>query len=139
MKMCFFAMLVVVIIWAFTNAPVRGAESSPQPAPVAQPYVDDDWLSLKIQAGLMFHAGVSSFADVKVQDGVVTLTGTVRSEARREQTANYVRTVRGVRGVINKLTVVTPPSRAAVPLYRVCRTVVLSNIRASRRQATLFC
>jgi len=66
----------------------------------------DKWLAMKVKSALLFHRNVSA-KDTKVvaQNGVVTLTGTARSEAQKELTGEYAKDVDGVASVNNMITV----------------------------------
>jgi osmotically-inducible protein OsmY len=73
----------------------------------------DAWLAFKVKSELLFHRNVSA-ADTKVDvhDGLVSLTGTAKSESQKELTTELTRDVEGVRNVNNEMTVV--PSGAPV-------------------------
>lgn len=66
----------------------------------------DTWLAVKVKSALLFHRNVSA-TDTKIaaQNGVVTLTGTAKSEAQKELTGEYAKDVDGVVSVNNMLTV----------------------------------
>lgn len=66
----------------------------------------DGWLELKIRGVLLLRPNVSvRGTHVDVQEGVVTLTGEVDSEAQRELAAVYARNIEGVKEVRNALRV----------------------------------
>jgi len=66
----------------------------------------DAWLCMKVKTALAFHKNVSATAtEVSAQDGVVTLTGSVGSEAKKELTGEYAKDVDGVTEVRNDLAV----------------------------------
>lgn len=66
----------------------------------------DGWLELKIRSILLLRPNVSvRSTHVDVEDGVVTLTGEVDSEAQRELAAVYARNIEGVKEVRNALRV----------------------------------
>ncbi len=68
----------------------------------------DDWVSLKVKSALLFHRNVSSSSThVNVHEGVVTLSGTVHSDAEKALAEEYAKDVKGVRRVDNNLQVVT--------------------------------
>jgi hyperosmotically inducible periplasmic protein len=68
----------------------------------------DDWISLKVHSALLFHRNVSATdTHVQVRDGVVTLTGTAKSDAEKALAEEYAKDVKGVRSVNNNLRVVT--------------------------------
>jgi len=66
----------------------------------------DGWLAFKVKSELLFHRNVSATdTKVDVRDGVVTLTGTARSESQKELTGELARDVEGVHSVNNELTI----------------------------------
>jgi osmotically-inducible protein OsmY len=75
----------------------------------------DGWVAFKVKSQLLFHRNVSA-ADTKVDvhDGVVTLTGTAKSEAQKDLTAEFTRDVEGVRNVNNQIVVAANTSGAPV-------------------------
>jgi osmotically-inducible protein OsmY len=75
----------------------------------ANPENSDGWIAFKIKTVLLTHAHVSATGtDVTVKDGVVTLRGTVDSQAEKELTEAYVHDLAGVKSVKNRLKVVLP-------------------------------
>lgn len=77
----------------------------------------DAWIALTIRTLLLGRRDLSlTHTDVDVQDGVVTLRGTVDSRAQKERTAEYVKKISGVRGVRNELQIA--PDRPADPRER---------------------
>jgi osmotically-inducible protein OsmY len=72
----------------------------------AAPEHSDKWLAMKVKSALLFHRNVSAKdTHVVAQNGVVTLTGTARSEAQKELTAEYAKDVDGVMTVNNMIAV----------------------------------
>jgi osmotically-inducible protein OsmY len=68
----------------------------------------DNWISMKVKTALAFHKNVSATeTTVTTQNGVVTLTGTAGSVAKKELTGEYAGDVEGVTAVHNDLTVGT--------------------------------
>jgi hyperosmotically inducible protein len=66
----------------------------------------DAWLRDKIKITLLFHRSVSVHTtEVDVKDGIVTLRGDAASQAQKELTAEYVRDIDGVIGVIDLIIV----------------------------------
>jgi hyperosmotically inducible protein len=64
----------------------------------------DKWIALKVKSELLVHSNVSAtHTDVNVVDGVVTLSGTAKTEAEKELTEQYAKGVEGVRGVHNEI------------------------------------
>ncbi len=69
----------------------------------------DTWITMKVKTALTFHKNVSAAAtEVHTQDGVVTLSGRVGSEAKKELTGDYAMDVEGVTDVRNDLVVANP-------------------------------
>lgn len=70
--------------------------------------VSDDEIYDKVRLRLISDAEVKgSNIEVKVTDGVVELTGTVRQEKARIKAEKLARKVKGVRNVVNQLKVST--------------------------------
>lgn len=66
----------------------------------------DKWLSTKVLATLLLHKNVSaSRTKVSAANGIVTLRGEADSEAQRELTTEYAKSVEGVKDVKNEMTV----------------------------------
>ncbi len=69
----------------------------------------DAWIALKIRTQLLIHANVSATATkVEVNEGVVTLSGTVDNAAQKDLTEAYVKDIEGVKSVTNGLEVKAP-------------------------------
>jgi len=69
----------------------------------------DEWMALKIRTRLAVKSNVRlTKTSVKVQGGVVTLTGTADSMAQKELTEAYAREIDGVKDVRNQITVNEP-------------------------------
>jgi osmotically-inducible protein OsmY len=68
----------------------------------------DSWITTKVKAELATHKDVSAIhTKVITSNGVVTLTGKVRSEAEKELAERYARGIEGVQAVENLLVVVS--------------------------------
>jgi len=81
----------------------RGADLTAQAGEPADHH-SDKWIAFKVKSELVLHKNVSAtHTDVNVVDGVVILSGTARNEAQRELTAQYAKTVEGVRDVKNEI------------------------------------
>jgi hyperosmotically inducible protein len=73
------------------------------------PEHSDAWIALKIRSRLLVKANVSATSTkVDVQDGVVTLTGTVQNLAQKELTEAYAKDIDNVKAVRNELVVQAP-------------------------------
>lgn len=75
---------------------------------------DDATLAANVKAKLAANAALSSIA-VTAKDGVVTLTGTVNSEADKSSAEQIAKGVDGVKSVTNELTVKAPVINATPP------------------------
>jgi len=74
----------------------------------------DGWLSTKVKTTLLFHRNVrATRTDVNVTDGVVTLSGKASSQAQKELTGEYAKDVKGVKEVMNEMTVAEDLARPA--------------------------
>jgi osmotically-inducible protein OsmY len=79
----------------------------------ANPERSDGWIDFKIKTVLLTRAHVSvTGTNVTVKDGVVTLRGTVDSQAQKELTEAYVKDIAGVKSVKDRLKVVLPAGDA---------------------------
>ncbi len=68
--------------------------------------VDDAWVTTRVQSKFFMHDEIRSrTVDVTTRSGVVTLAGTVPSEAARSAAEELARDTDGVTRVVNKLTV----------------------------------
>lgn len=77
----------------------------------AAPEHSDGWIAAKIRTKLLLSGAVSVVnTDVKVKDGVVTLTGSAENLAQKELTGAYVAEVEGVKSVDNQLALPKPPA-----------------------------
>jgi len=66
--------------------------------------VDDTVLGAKIKARLLEESGVRSFnIDVDVYSGSVSVTGTVPNQEQKNTVLNLIRSVEGVKGVVDNL------------------------------------
>jgi len=71
--------------------------------------LDDKLLTARIKTKLIAEPGIRSLSiDVDTVNGVVTLTGEVKSKAQRRRVIEIVRTTKGVKRVIDNLRVAKP-------------------------------
>jgi hyperosmotically inducible protein len=91
------------------------AVATAQPALASQAgAVKDGWLVLKVHSEMVDEDLLSgSDIDVDVKDGVVTLRGTVPSEAGRARALAVARKNDGVKSVVDRLTIAAPRASAA--------------------------
>jgi osmotically-inducible protein OsmY len=95
----------------------------------------DQWITMKVKTVLTFHKNVSAMATtVNTQNGVVTLSGNVGTEAKKELTGEYAKDVEGVTEVRNDL-VVAPGKQ---PMERMEGKVDDSSITAQVKTSLLF-
>jgi len=72
----------------------------------------DGWVGTKVKTTLLFHRNVrATKTDVKVTDGIVTLSGEASSLAQKELTTEYAKDVEGVKEVKNEMTIAKPPDK----------------------------
>jgi osmotically-inducible protein OsmY len=68
----------------------------------------DEWIALKVRGALLFHRNVSATnTNVAVHDGVVTLTGTAKTDAEKALASEYAADVKGVTRVDNQIRIVS--------------------------------
>lgn len=66
----------------------------------------DAWVDGKAETTLLLNAELNSFnIDTDVEDGIVTLTGEVNSTLEKSLAEELIKTLDGVKGVENKLTI----------------------------------
>ncbi len=71
----------------------------------------DAWLGAKVKAELLTHRDVNALnTDVYVSKGIVTLQGQADSQAQKNLTTEYAKNVKGVKEVVNEMTVAGAPS-----------------------------
>jgi hyperosmotically inducible protein len=62
--------------------------------------VSDTWITTKVKSSLLAEDATPGMAiEVETKDGVVSLSGTVATEAEREMAVNKAKAVKGVRDV----------------------------------------
>ncbi|HVL69799.1 MAG TPA: BON domain-containing protein [Vicinamibacterales bacterium] len=91
----------------------RARQDDRRPGELERP---DVWLTTKVQSKYFLDDDVKGRAiNVDTRDGVVTLNGTVSSEAERRQAIALARNTDGVRDVVDRLQVVPQGKRADDP------------------------
>ena len=101
-----------VAVASLAVAPSAALAQTTTKAPAATAKVDDGTLKTRIESRLKNSASLKdSDIDVAVDNGVVTLTGTVHSQAQSLRARNLAK-VAGVSSVENKLTVDSKTARA---------------------------
>lgn len=75
----------------------------------ASEQMDDTWITTKVKADLLVTEDVPGSAiDVDTRNGVVTLTGTVESQAEADKAVSVAKGIKGVTNVKSKLKVGSP-------------------------------
>lgn len=70
----------------------------------------DKWIGRKVKLTLLFHRNVDAGGtDIKVKNGVVTLSGEAANVAQKELTTEYAADVDGVKEVKNMMTIAAVP------------------------------
>jgi osmotically-inducible protein OsmY len=84
----------------------EGTAGGPPLPAVAQIDRPDPWVTMKIQSKYFLDTEVKGHRiDVDTRDGVVTLSGTVQTDALKSEAEQIARDTEGVKRVVNKLTV----------------------------------
>jgi hyperosmotically inducible protein len=93
--------LVLVAVAGFTGACASSRTAGEQ--------IDDATISTEVKGKLAGDPDVKAFGiDVDTVDGIVSLRGNVDTGSQRAETERIARTVKGVRGVKNELSVKSP-------------------------------
>ena len=103
--------LVTLLVATLLGSVVAGCSSNePMPAQKAGTFVDDSYLTSAIKTKLLAAPGINSFdLHVVTKDQVVTLSGTVPTDALRDQAIAVAKTVEGVKDVISDIEVKSGP------------------------------
>jgi len=99
--------LMALILSGAALVTVAGCSSDqPMPAQRAGSFMDDSYLTTAVKSKLLANEGLKSF-DIKVitDHQVVTLKGTLPTEALREQAITVAKSVEGVKDVVSELEV----------------------------------
>lgn len=92
-----------------------GDPAGPGPSP-AHPAIADRTITIAVEHALLFGDDVFPYeVEVTTQQGIVTLSGTVENLLNQERVAAIAGCIRGVRGVVNLVTV-APQPRADVDI-----------------------
>lgn len=103
--------LAAALSVAVLGSVLTGCSSNePMPAQRAGTFVDDSYLTSAIKTKLLAAPGINSF-DIHVitKDQVVTLSGTVPTDALRDQAVAVAKTVDGVKDVVSDIEVKSTP------------------------------
>lgn len=92
-------------------AGVKGVDNQLQVEGGSPKEGSDAWLGAKVKAELLNHRDVNALnTNVYVNNGIVTLQGKADSDAQKALTAEYAKNVKGVKGIVNEMTVAGAPS-----------------------------
>lgn len=108
------AAAALAVIGAFC-LPVQAQEAASKPEPQTEPAkesvgeaVTDAWITTKVKTDLLATEDVAgSKIDVDTQNGKVTLSGTVKSQAEADKAVSVAKGIKGVSKVTSKLKVGT--------------------------------
>jgi osmotically-inducible protein OsmY len=119
------------------DAEDRGGDARADRGGSAQP-IEDTWITTKLQSKYYLDGDVRGRTiDVTTQNGVVTLTGSVASEAERRQALTLARNTDGVRSVEDRLRIVADDavSRSGETAERTARDTGAAAGGAAREAA----
>lgn len=98
------------------------------PAMAQDKKMTDQQIADAIENEFLFDRAVpANEIDVSVSDGVVALTGSVGNILAKDRASRLAETVRGVRSVVNRLSVAPASQRAAAVLKRDVKTALLTD------------
>ncbi|PTN36325.1 BON domain-containing protein [Desulfonatronum sp. SC1] len=87
------------------KTPAKPAEKKPEEKTVGDK-IDDASITALVKAALLSHRSTSALnTKVETSDGVVTLSGVAKNAAEKELAAKYASDVKGVKNVVNNMTV----------------------------------
>ncbi len=98
----------LVLLGAMSVAPVvtYAAEANTEAACAKQSGADDLWTDTRLETAYLLNPNLSAFTiHSSVEDGKVTLTGTVRSDVDRDLAEEIAKSLKGVKSVDNELEV----------------------------------
>jgi len=88
------------------------SEKQDSPTTEAGEAITDSWITTKVKADLLATDGVAGTdINVDTKDGVVTLTGNVKSKAEADKAVSVARGIKGVTKVDSKLAVSAAASK----------------------------
>jgi hyperosmotically inducible protein len=90
---------------AFAQEATPKSETQDRPMTEAGEAITDSWITTKVKADLLATDGVTGTGiNVDTKDGVVTLTGKVKSKAEADKAVSVARGIKGVTKVESELT-----------------------------------
>ena len=96
---------VVKVVDMIAARRASGSGDAPEPARTAGEVVDDSGITMSVKSRLLDDPQVKGLKiDVDTREGVVFLTGSVRSDAERQQAIQLAKDTKGVRDVQANLT-----------------------------------
>jgi osmotically-inducible protein OsmY len=97
--------------------------------------LSDRDITVAVDTELLLDEGVDAqLIDVQTEDGVVTLTGTVESILSKERATTIVEAIRGVRAVINRITVRAPADRPDAAIEKDIQSALVMDPAADTYQ-----
>lgn len=91
---------------AWAQEPMQEPETDETPAVEAGEAVSDTWITTKVKADLLATSDVPGTAiEVETKDGVVTLTGTVKTQAEADKAESVAGLIKGVKRVDSRISV----------------------------------
>jgi hyperosmotically inducible periplasmic protein len=86
------------------------AESTEKSTETVSTMVDDASITAQVNMALLFHRSTSALrTDINSKEGVVTVRGKAKNMAEKELVTEIVSDIKGVKNVVNKMTIVTNP------------------------------
>jgi len=71
----------------------------------------DGWIGTQVKYSLLYNRHVSGLkTEVSVADGIVTLRGEAENQAQKDLAGEYAKDIKGVKGLINEMTIAKIPS-----------------------------
>lgn len=102
---------LALLLAAGLAATIGGCSTDkPMPGATAGSFVDDSYITTAVKSKLAVDENLKSFVDIKVitENQVVTLKGTLPTEALKEQAITVAKSVGGVKDVISEIEVKSP-------------------------------
>jgi len=86
---------------------IEEREADKNPVEKAGEKINDEWIEMKVRGSIILHRDIGIRGlDVKVENGVCTLTGEVISDQQRELAGRLAEETDGVQGVVNEIDIV---------------------------------
>lgn len=103
------SVILAMPAFAWSQETMPEPQTDKTPATEAGEAVSDTWITTKVKADLLATSDVPG-SDIKVdtKDGVVTLTGSVKSQAEADKAVSVAGLIKGVKRVDSQLAVSAP-------------------------------